>query len=132
MKFRSDFFQFYYDKMRGLFVFANSINTTVICCKIYCNLLVENLALKKPTWQKHPYLEKPWGSNLAVDGQYSNLSQYGGQCAISLNRETAEWRVDLGDMYSIYHIRLHYAQGMEPWGKVISFPKIASYQNSWC
>ncbi|XP_078329297.1 uncharacterized protein LOC111114324 isoform X3 [Crassostrea virginica] len=75
-----------------------------------------NLALNKPTWQKHPYLEKPWGSNLAVDGRYSNLSQHGGQCAISLNRETAEWRVDLGDKYSIYHIRLHYAQGMNPWG----------------
>ena len=91
-------------------------------------MLVVNLALNKPTWQKHPYLEKPWGSNLAVDGRYSNLSQHGGQCAISLNRETAEWRVDLGDKYSIYHIRLHYAQGMNPWGKVISFHKIGSYK----
>ena len=55
-----------------------------------------NTANTNAIWQKHPYLEKPWGSNLAMDGQYSNLSKYGGQCGKSLNRETAEWRVDLG------------------------------------
>ncbi|XP_022309666.2 uncharacterized protein LOC111115276 [Crassostrea virginica] len=76
----------------------------------------ENLAFNKPAWQKFPYLKEPWGAHLAVDGRFSNLSQNGGQCAISLNEPTAEWRVDLLEVFSIHHVFIQYMKNNDVWG----------------
>ncbi|XP_052692275.1 uncharacterized protein LOC128170528 [Crassostrea angulata] len=70
-----------------------------------------NLALRKPTWEKHPWpeLERDYGSENAVDGMYRNRSDAGGQCTISDDgKYTAEWRVDLGSVVNIKHINIYY------------------------
>lgn len=42
----------------------------------------------KPAWQQHPYLGRiEWGAERAVDGLYTNLSAYGGQCVLSGNNQ---------------------------------------------
>jgi hypothetical protein len=72
---------------------------------------VENIAFKKKAWQWFPYLR---GSNTfharnAVDGLKTDLSGWGGQCAISaLNHRFAIWSVDLGDTYNIRHVKIYY------------------------
>ena len=69
----------------------------------------ENLALHKPTWQSGDYRSYT-GAERAVDGRYTDLMWYGGQCAVSDdNQTTVEWRVDLGDVRSIHHIVIQYA-----------------------
>ena len=55
----------------------------------------------------------------AVDGQYTDLTFYGGQCAASDDGQTAaEWWVDLGAVRSIHHIVIQYATGNIVWGTV--------------
>ena len=54
----------------------------------------------------------------AVDGLYTDLSVRGGQCAASVGRQTAEWRVDLGGVRSIHHIVIQYMTGNDAWGIV--------------
>ena len=54
-----------------------------------------------------------------MDGRFSNLSQNGGQCAISLNEPTAEWRVDLLEVFSIHHIFIQYMKNNDVWGKIL-------------
>lgn len=68
------------------------------------------MAVNKPAWQLYPYPGKPeWGAHHAVDGLYSNLSYWGEQCTISDHyQNTAEWRVDLGDIIGIYNIFIQY------------------------
>lgn len=49
----------------------------------------ENIALNKPAWQHNRFHSKFWGASCAVDGHL------GGECRISADGTTAEWRVDL-------------------------------------
>lgn len=70
----------------------------------------ENLALNKPTWQKHPWQDSTidFGSENAVDGLYSDRG-IRGQCTFNDDGYyTAEWRVDLGRVVSISYINIYY------------------------
>lgn len=83
--------------------------------------MTENVALFKPTWQKYNGFGNTMGPDLAVDGRYSNLSADGGECTVTsllTFRFTAEWRVDLGKVFSIHHIFIQYMTNNEPWGNI--------------
>lgn len=82
---------------------------------------LENIAINKTAWQQYNYSNYRWGAEFAVDGKKSDLSANGGQCAVSSGRATAEWRVDLGEVYSIHHIFIHYRTDNTPWGNETSF-----------
>ena len=80
-------------------------------------LLLENLALGKPTWQKHPF-NNDWGADKAVDGWNKDMSAGGGRCTISSSSANiAEWRVDLEAKHSIHHIVIHYRTDNFEWSK---------------
>ncbi|XP_065926713.1 uncharacterized protein [Magallana gigas] len=79
-------------------------------CFIKLLISEENVAFNKSAWQEHPAknLEK-LGAERAVDGMYSKLSLYGGQCTISeYGHSTATWRVDLGRVHNIDHIVVYF------------------------
>lgn len=57
-------------------------------------------------------------SDNAVDGDKTDLSHTGGQCAISaVGHKTAWWWVDLGDLSSITNITIYYRTDNAAWGK---------------
>ena len=60
-----------------------------------------------------------------MDGQYTDLREWAGQCAMSDAGQTAEWRVDLGGGKNIHHVFLQYATENSVWGNV-SFKSIHS------
>ncbi|XP_078309528.1 uncharacterized protein LOC111106256 [Crassostrea virginica] len=94
----------------------------LFCIFSYMLLAYENVALFKPTWQKYKGFGNTMGPDLAVDGRYSNLSADGGECTVTslltslfTFRYTDEWRVDLGNVFSIHHIFIQYMTNNEPW-----------------
>ncbi|XP_061190169.1 multiple epidermal growth factor-like domains protein 10 [Saccostrea echinata] len=79
----------------------------------YCH---ENIALGKTTWQEYPLLNEKnyFKSEYAVDGRKTDLS--GQQCSVSQNKKyKATWRVDLGAIFGIHHIKIFYRTGGIPW-----------------
>lgn len=88
----------------------------------HCFRFTENIALRKPTWQLHPTTKLQLSADRAVDGQKSNLSYWGGECAFSADgQRTAEWRVDLGKVLSIHHVFIQVATNKREWGEKHSF-----------
>lgn len=64
-----------------------------------------NLACEKHTWQT----SEKYPPSKAVDGLCGNLSESGGQCAVSLESNAdVTWLVDLGTIQSIHKIVIHY------------------------
>ena len=62
-----------------------------------------------------------------MDGQYTDLDGWAGQCAISnVGHSKAEWRVDLGGVKNIHHVFVQFATDNNVWGTV-SFNIIHSY-----
>ncbi|XP_078320873.1 uncharacterized protein LOC144621464 isoform X2 [Crassostrea virginica] len=83
----------------------------------------ENLALHKKAWQRYPFHTTPWAADLAVDGRYTNLSASGEQCAISeAERFIAEWRVDLGKVFSIQSVKIRHRTENLPWDGASQYP----------
>ncbi|XP_078327376.1 uncharacterized protein LOC111113020 isoform X6 [Crassostrea virginica] len=84
----------------------------------------ENLALRKPAHQDHPYWHMSWltGASHGVDGQKSNLSFFSGQCVCSANEvQTATWWVNLTSILSIHHITIYYRTENVAWGESNGF-----------
>lgn len=85
---------------------SHNVNTC-----FFFSMLIENMALGRPTWQQHPFCRGDCGvgSENAVDGLYSDRLPFSNQCTLSYNsRYTAEWKVDLGSVVSISHINIFY------------------------
>ena len=96
-----------------------------VCDRLLFIGFTENLALHKPAWQSSTFRSYT-GADRAVDGQYTDLRKWTGQCAESiLGQRTAEWRVDLGGVKNIHHVFVQYATYNDVWGTV-SFKMIHS------
>ena len=77
-----------------------------------CLFFLENLAFNKSTWRQGGL----YGSHHAVDGRKSSLSVWGQDCVPPDHKQTAEWRVDLGEILSVHHILIQYATNNDDWG----------------
>nr|XP_022310709.1 multiple epidermal growth factor-like domains protein 6 [Crassostrea virginica] len=74
----------------------------------------ENLTSHQLAWQSS-YLFSHNGAERAVDGLYTKLHVYGGQCAGSdWSQTTAEWRVDLGGVKNIHHVFIQHVNDVYP------------------
>ncbi|XP_078330352.1 uncharacterized protein LOC144624428 [Crassostrea virginica] len=84
----------------------------------------ENLALQKTAWQSNTRWAHS-GAERAVDGLYTNMSVWGGECAVawSYRQTAAEWRVDLGGVRSIHHIVIHYMTDNIVWDENNDFTR---------
>ena len=88
------------------------------------NPLPENLALGKSAWQQTTYSPN-WGADKGVDGLYTRLDAWGDQCTISGDyQSTAEWRVDLGGVFSIHHIFIQYRTEEIAWSNYTIFYRL--------
>lgn len=90
------------------------------CCSAFCIVFLclfmvtkayINIALYKPTYQRHPYSKNDARSDAsnAVDGYKSDLSVFGDECVESASDEQiAIWSVDLTSIQSIHHIIVYF------------------------
>lgn len=71
------------------------------------------MALRKPVFEDQPWKgSEKWTGENAVDGHYDDRTAHGGQCVISENfAQKATWRVDLGGVVGINHIKIYYRTG---------------------
>lgn len=89
-------------------------------------ILTVNVALNKPAYQEYPLLlgndTYIYDANNAVDGRKTNMSWYGGQCAVSaLYKRTATWWVNLTSVHSIHHIDIYFIKGNAPFNSLLWF-----------
>ena len=99
---------------------------TVCKSLIFLICFTENLAFNKPAWQISTF-RSDTGADRAVDGQYTDLRELAGQCAVSeVIQRTAEWRVDLGGIKNIHHVFVQYATDNDLLG-TLSYNSIHSF-----
>ncbi|XP_062585032.1 uncharacterized protein LOC134246680 [Saccostrea cucullata] len=83
---------------------------------------VENIALRKPTWQSTTHDPSYSGSSRAVDGQRTDLSYHGRQCSVSSNTQTtATWWVNLERKRGIIFIVIYYRTENGNWSSTNGF-----------
>lgn len=83
-----------------------------------------NIAINKPTYQQYPVPDEDiFDSSNAVDGRISDLSEDGGQCAVSAQEQTATWWVNLTSIHSIHHINIYFMTDNDPWG-IVTFTEM--------
>ena len=83
---------------------------------IYVQSILDNLALKKPTWQSSILMGQ--SSDKAVDGKFDDRSIEGNQCAISGGVVgDVVWYVDLESIQSIQSITIIYRTDGIFWSK---------------
>lgn len=85
---------------------------------ISLHFFVVNLAFNKTAWQTTPYHDF-YPANRAVDGEKTKLSRHDGSCAVTEfwnPPNSAEWRVDLGQISSIRHIFIQFETMNVKWG----------------
>lgn len=63
--------------------------------------------------------DETFDASNAVDGLKTDMSAFGGQCAISANyKKTATWWVDLGSIQNIHHITIYPRTDNKAWSKL--------------
>uniref|UniRef100_K1QZ68 Multiple epidermal growth factor-like domains 11 n=1 Tax=Magallana gigas TaxID=29159 RepID=K1QZ68_MAGGI len=82
-----------------------------------------NVALNKPAFLQYPVSHDLYDASNAVDGRKSDLSNWGGQCAVSWPKQTATWWVNLTTIHSIHHITIYFRTDNKPWGPSNRFTK---------
>ncbi|XP_052693904.1 multiple epidermal growth factor-like domains protein 11 [Crassostrea angulata] len=104
---------------------------TVLLCLLTVSQAYVNVALNKPAYQQYQYQpgDDSHNASNAVDGRKSDLSDRGGQCAISHWRQTATWWVNLITIHSIHHITIYFRTDSDgvPWGPYNSFLGFSVY-----
>lgn len=76
---------------------------------------LENLSLKKNTWQSSTNLQAT--NDKAVDGRFDSRKWDGGQCTLTTPSTKATWKVDLGRVYALDHVVLIFRTDNEAWGR---------------
>ncbi|XP_065926929.1 uncharacterized protein [Magallana gigas] len=95
-------------------LFGHSVYHLGVLTVWFCLLAVSqaayvNVALNKPAYLQYPDPDDDdWDASNAVDGRKSDLSGRGGQCALSWEKQTATWWVNLTTIHSIHHITIYF------------------------
>lgn len=94
-----------------------TINQT--CEGFFPSFFADNIALNKQAYQQNQFLagNNKYDASNAVDGLKSDLTNNGGQCAISAAKQTTTWWVNLTAIHSIHHITIYFMTNNIQWGK---------------
>lgn len=115
--FKLQWLLYYFPNFVTMF-FCNMFDTCLYShiLAIFLIFFPANIALNKTTYMSSTFSNFT-SSNKAVDGQKTDLSYSGGQCAISKHGyKTVEWRVDLENLSSISNITIYFRTENSPWG----------------